>query len=156
MVAVDRESWARTRMMDRFALRVPAAVAQGITASFTAADRYIEGYNIRMDRLLAEDGSRPFPEGLRLITHWGLRDELKARYADADGPPRQRMIQKVMERIIRQEIPAAVIDNPLLDWNPYTNAVTVESGLNPGDVVVTAGVQALRPGQKVRPIETKS
>jgi RND family efflux transporter MFP subunit len=36
------------------------------------------------------------------------------------------------------------------------NAVQVESGLNPGDVVVTAGVQALRPGQKVRPIETKS
>jgi RND family efflux transporter MFP subunit len=36
------------------------------------------------------------------------------------------------------------------------SAVQVESGLNPGDVVVTAGVQALRPGQKVRPIETKS
>lgn len=36
------------------------------------------------------------------------------------------------------------------------NAVQVESGLNPGDVVVTAGVQALRPGQKVRLIETKS
>jgi len=28
--------------------------------------------------------------------------------------------------------------------------VVVTSGLNPGDVVVTAGVQALRPGQKVR------
>jgi membrane fusion protein, multidrug efflux system len=27
--------------------------------------------------------------------------------------------------------------------------VQVESGLNPGDVVVTAGVQVLRPGQKV-------
>jgi hypothetical protein len=26
----------------------------------------------------------------------------------------------------------------------------VDSGLSPGDVVVTAGVQALRPGQKVR------
>ena len=30
------------------------------------------------------------------------------------------------------------------------NTVQVASGLNPGDVVVTAGVQALRPGQKVR------
>ena len=30
------------------------------------------------------------------------------------------------------------------------NRVEVASGLNPGDVVVTAGVQALRPGQKVR------
>jgi RND family efflux transporter MFP subunit len=32
--------------------------------------------------------------------------------------------------------------------------VQVASGLNPGDMVVTAGVQALRPGQKVRPLET--
>ena len=37
-----------------------------------------------------------------------------------------------------------------------SNATTVQvaSGLNPGDVVVTAGVQALRPGQKVRLLET--
>ena len=34
--------------------------------------------------------------------------------------------------------------------------VQVASGLNPGDVIVTAGVQALRPGQKVRLLETKS
>lgn len=32
--------------------------------------------------------------------------------------------------------------------------VEVASGLNPGDIVVTAGVQALRPGQKVRLLET--
>ena len=37
-----------------------------------------------------------------------------------------------------------------------SNATTVQvaSGLNNGDVVVTAGVQALRPGQKVRLLET--
>ncbi len=34
--------------------------------------------------------------------------------------------------------------------------VQVASGLNNGDMVVTAGVQALRPGQKVRLLETKS
>lgn len=34
--------------------------------------------------------------------------------------------------------------------------VQVASGLEPGDVVVTAGVQALRPGQKVRPVEASS
>jgi RND family efflux transporter MFP subunit len=33
--------------------------------------------------------------------------------------------------------------------------VQVASGLDPGDVVVTAGVQALRPGQKVRLLESK-
>ncbi len=35
-------------------------------------------------------------------------------------------------------------------------SVQVTSGLNPGDVVVTAGVQALRPGQKVRLLEGRS
>ena len=34
------------------------------------------------------------------------------------------MIAQVMERIVTQTIPAAVIDNPRLDWNPFTNAVT--------------------------------
>jgi RND family efflux transporter MFP subunit len=33
--------------------------------------------------------------------------------------------------------------------------VEIASGLAPGDVVVTAGIQALRPGQKVRLLETK-
>jgi RND family efflux transporter MFP subunit len=33
--------------------------------------------------------------------------------------------------------------------------VEVASGLNVGDVVVTAGIQALRPGQKVRPLEAQ-
>lgn len=32
--------------------------------------------------------------------------------------------------------------------------VRVQSGLNPGDIIVTAGVQALRPGQKVLLLET--
>jgi RND family efflux transporter MFP subunit len=35
------------------------------------------------------------------------------------------------------------------------NRVEVASGLKPGDVVVTAGVQALRPGQKVRLVEKR-
>ena len=35
------------------------------------------------------------------------------------------------------------------------NRVEVASGLNSGDVVVTAGIQALRPGQKVRLLGTK-
>jgi multidrug efflux pump subunit AcrA (membrane-fusion protein) len=33
--------------------------------------------------------------------------------------------------------------------------VVVASGLNPGDIVVTAGVQALRPGQSVRLLESR-
>jgi multidrug efflux pump subunit AcrA (membrane-fusion protein) len=35
-----------------------------------------------------------------------------------------------------------------------TSSVTVVDGLRDGELVVTAGVQALRPGQEVRLIET--
>jgi len=120
----DRETWARSRMMDRFSLRVPASVSLEMTAAFSRADQYIAGYNVRMDRLVDPDGERRFPEGLRLITHWGLRDELKSQYAEGEpGLERQRMILRVMERIVRQQIPERVIDNADVLWAPATNGV---------------------------------
>lgn len=121
----DREIWARSRFMDRFALRVPATVQQEITRVFTATEQYVSSYNIRLDRLVTPAGERLFPEGLRLISHWGLRDELASYYVEQNpaGLARQRTILRVMERIVRQEIPAAVIDNPDLVWDPETNAV---------------------------------
>src|ERR1043166_4260492 len=33
------------------------------------------------------------------------------------------MIQQVMERIVTQTIPAVVVNNPAVDWNPVTNDV---------------------------------
>ncbi len=119
----DREAWARSRMMDRFALRIPAALFLEVTRAFNAADRYIAEYNLRLDRVVTPGGERPFPEGLRLISHWGLRDDLASRYAEPDGLPRQRLTQRIMERIVRQEVPAAVIDNPDLLWDPVENRV---------------------------------
>ena len=124
----SREEWARSRMMDRFAVRVPPEVVQQITRATSDADRYIAEYNVRMDRLVTPQGERLFPDGLRLITHWGLRDELKSHYATSDGLRRQRMIVTVMERVVRQEIPLAVIDNPDLLWCPDNNEVRLLSG----------------------------
>lgn len=107
--------------------RVPADVAAKTAEALARAEDYIAGYNVYMHHLLTPAGERPFPPGLRLISHWNLRDELKARYADKDGLARQRMIQLVMERIVRQEIPAAIINNPLLDWEPRANTVSMSS-----------------------------
>lgn len=124
--AWDRDAWARSVMMDRFACRVPAAATQAANRVATAAEEYVSTYNIRLDRLLTASGERPFPEGLRLISHWGLRDQLASHYADpepAGALARQRLILRVMERIVRQEIPAAVIDNSDLLWEPESNTV---------------------------------
>ncbi|HEY3176637.1 MAG TPA: hypothetical protein VGK94_12855 [Candidatus Polarisedimenticolia bacterium] len=136
----SRRRWAETRLAQGFSTRVPAEVNQKISRAFSSADTYISTYNIVMHHLLDDQGRRLFPEKLRLITHWGLRDELKAHYADPDGVAKQRMIQKVMERIVRQEIPAAVIDNPLLDWAPFANKVTASGvkDLQPRDAAMSA------------------
>jgi hypothetical protein len=120
-----RAQWAGDRLAGRFARRVPAEVQQEISSAGSAADLYISGYNLWMHHVLEPDGQRLFPQGKRLITHWNLRDELKAAYADPTfGLARQRTIGKVMERIVTQTIPAAVIDNPRLDWSPATNEVS--------------------------------
>lgn len=120
----SRQEWAVARLTGRFARRVPASVQLEVAAAQAAADLYTADYNLWMHHVLAEDGARLFPSGKRLISHWNLRDELKANYADKDGLAKQRTIVKLMERIVTQTIPAAVIDNPRVDWNPFTNAVT--------------------------------
>ncbi|MGD2066621.1 MAG: hypothetical protein PVI43_05575, partial [Candidatus Bathyarchaeota archaeon] len=125
----SRKKWAEVRLVEHFINRVPAAAEQKRTEAYTLSDDYISNYNIYMHNLLDTSGQRLFPVGLKLISHWGLRDELKAQYANPEGSglPRQRMIQQVMERIITQEIPEIVVDNPDVDWNPFTNTV-FESG----------------------------
>ena len=122
----SRREWAEVRLAQRFGKRIPAEVNQAISEAQAEAELYINEYKICMHHLLDGKEQRPFPPRLRLITHWNLRDEIKAQYADtAHGLPRQRMIQRVMERIIDQSIPQAVINNPRVDWDPYGNTVKV-------------------------------
>jgi hypothetical protein len=119
-----RRQWAEARLTGRFDTRIPGDIAAAITATGAEADAYIAGYNVWMHHVVDDAGQRRWPSGKRLISHWNLRDELKANYADADAVAKQRTIVKIMERIVTQTIPAAVIDNPRLDWNPFTNEVT--------------------------------
>jgi hypothetical protein len=123
----SRRQWAEARLAQRFARRIPAQVNLEISEATSAADRYISAYNIWMHHLLDEKGQRLFPEKLRLISHWNLRDELKGNYSEKNGIVKQRMIQQVMERIVTQTIPEAVVDNPTVDWKPYSNTVTASN-----------------------------
>lgn len=119
-----RQEWAEVRLAGRFARRIPARVQQQIATAVSAGERYIAGYNIWMHHLVDDKGERLFPKGLRLISHWNLRDEIRADYADPKALAKQRLIAQVMDRIVTQSIPAAVIDNPRLDWDPVRNAVS--------------------------------
>ena len=119
-----RRQWAETRLAERFSKRIPADVNLAIAQAGADAGNYIARYNVWMYHLVDDKGQRIFPPKMRLLNHWNLRDEIKADYGDAqNGLTKQRMIQQVMERIVRQSIPLVVIDNPQVDWNPFTNEV---------------------------------
>ncbi len=140
-----RRQWAEARLAQRFSKRVPAEVNQAIAQAQAEADHYISEYNIWMYHVVgsADEGRGPstraaktaalaqddkalrlFPKGMRLLSHWNLRDEIKADYDVAqNGLAKQRTMQQVMERIVTQTIPAEVINNPQVDWNPWTNEV---------------------------------
>jgi len=120
----SRRQWAEARLALRYARRLPTEVQQAVSQASAEADQYIADYNIYMHHLVDENGKRLFPPGLRLLSHWNLRDEIKADYSDAkEGLAKQRVIQRVMERIVEQSIPQVVIDNPHVDWDPVSNKV---------------------------------
>jgi hypothetical protein len=117
----SRREWAMARIGDYYTSRVPATLIQNYVAINTAADAYIDNYNIYMGNLIDTNGEKLFPADLRLISHWGLRDELKSNYADENGIEKQKMVYAVMKRIIDQTIPEKVINSDSYDWNPFTN-----------------------------------
>jgi len=93
----SRRQWAEVRLAERFAKRIPANVNLDYAAASAKAGQYIANYNIWTHHLLDTQGRRLFPAGQRLLSHWNLRDEIKADYADATaGLVRQRMLQRVM------------------------------------------------------------
>jgi len=119
-----RRQWAETRLAEYFSKRIPADVNLAISKATAEASQYISEYNIWMHHLIDDQGRRLFPARMRLLSHWNLRDEIKADYQDSqNGLAKQRLIEKVMEHIVDQTIPESVINNPQLDWNPFSNDV---------------------------------
>ena len=148
----SRRDWAEARLTGRFVRRVPGPVNLRITTAESAGERYIASYNLWMHHILDERGQRLFPKGLRLISHWNLRDQIRADYGDAEkGLARQRTISRVMERIVEQSLPQAIIDNPRLDWNPFNNEVqpapkdTIEANAPPERPVAGGDVTSREP-----------
>ncbi len=122
---LSRRQWAEARLAKAFSMRIPGEVGQAMTRALAKADDYIANYNVHTSALVDASGAEVFPGGPKLISHWGLRDHIKALYADpVKNVGAQRVIEAVMERIVRQEIPAAVVDNPDVRWNPLTNRLS--------------------------------
>ena len=128
----NRQQWAFARMGDSFTSRVPASVVQNASQILSDADNYISNYNIYMGHLVNDKGETLFPADMKLITHWGLRDELKSNYADTvRGIEKQEMIYTVIKRIIDQSIPSEVINNDEYTWNPVVNKIFKQDNEQP-------------------------
>lgn len=121
----DRLAWAYARLGDIFTSRIPADVQQAFSSVNSDADVYIANYNIYAGHLFSKEEKHIFPEDMVLLSHWNLRDEIKANYNKGnEGLEKQQTIYEVMKRIISQEIPLEVINSGDYDWNPYTNTVS--------------------------------
>ncbi|MBN2350191.1 MAG: hypothetical protein JXJ22_15235 [Bacteroidales bacterium] len=118
--------WAMARLGDKYSSRVPAILLQQYADVLTKADAYISDYNIYAGKLVTDDFKSIFPEDLKLISHWGLRDELKSNYKAENGFQKQQMIYTVMRRIILQEIPAEVVNSDRYTWNPDANTLYLD------------------------------
>ncbi|MDA8244559.1 MAG: hypothetical protein M0025_10630 [Elusimicrobia bacterium] len=121
--AWTRAEWARVRLAQRFAHRVPSEVRRAVSRAYSEAEQYIGSYNILPGAVAAPGGEPLGPKGLRLISHWGLRDTLKSLYAEEGGAAKQRVYQTVMERIITQDIPAAAVNSDRKVWDPEANTL---------------------------------
>ena len=118
--------WGYARLGDVFSSRVPSELVQQSSKVAAETDAYIADYNIYMGHLLNKNNQKLFPENMVLLSHWNLRDEIKANYANKEiGFEKQGLIYQVMQRIVDQSIPKVVINSGKQDWNPITNEVTV-------------------------------
>ncbi|MDP4208730.1 MAG: hypothetical protein Q8928_07960 [Bacteroidota bacterium] len=119
----SREQWAMARLGELSKSRIPGELYLKFGDVNTQADSYISEYNIFMGNLINNKQEHLFPADMKLISHWGLRDELKANYNTPNGLEKQRMIYTVMNRIINQDIPSQVINSGKYNWNPLSNTV---------------------------------
>lgn len=113
-----RQEWAFARMGDVFTTRIPASVNTRMAQSLANAENYIADYNIYMGNLRTEDDRALWPEDKILLSHWNLRDELKALYGTEGGQEKQEMIYRVMQRIVDQTIPQAAVNGKDYEWKP--------------------------------------
>ena len=118
--------WGYARLGDVFSSRVPSELVQQASKVAAEGDVYIADYNIYMGNLLNDNNQKLFPENMVLLSHWNLRDEIKANYANKEvGFKKQALIYQVMQRIVDQSIPQMVINSGKQDWNPATNEVFI-------------------------------
>ena len=124
----SRAEWARVRIGDMFDYRPdPDKEPAPIELPDDLRD-YTSLYILSMDHVLSSDMKILFPEGTRLNSHNGLRDEIKGLYSREQPLERQEMISTIVMHIINQTIPQCMIGETDFYWEPEANRVFIREG----------------------------
>jgi hypothetical protein len=113
-----RKDWAMARLGNTFSERVPASAHRELGRIMVEVGDYTNEYNLFVDKIRI-CGEQVIKGASKLISHWGLRDHIKALYAEPDSLEAQRTLYWVMDSIVRQTIPRNVINNPNVEWDPF-------------------------------------
>jgi hypothetical protein len=126
--------WGYVRLGDYFHSRVPANLLQNISTAVANADSYIANYNIPMWYIADNQGNSYWSHGMKLISHWGLRDEIKASYSEGNrGYVKQQIIYGIMKAIINQTIPMEILrESEEYQWRPVSNKSYLEKVVEVG------------------------
>lgn len=118
----SRKNWATNRMAQKFVSRVPSSIGQMITNTYSKCAEYVYSYNIEIDKVVDKNNKKIFNEKLKLISHWGLRDQIKIYYSknDEENLNKQRTIYKVMENVVSGNVCEEFInEKEKKDYNPF-------------------------------------
>jgi len=116
-----RSDWAMIRLGDYFSDRQSSDFKAEAVDEVKEFEKNIGKYFFRMDHICAPDGSFPFPHGLTLHSHFGLRDNLKEEYTRPGGLVRQEITGKIVAHITQGTVPDAFILDTSTFWNPWTD-----------------------------------
>ncbi len=122
--AWSHERWARARIAQSFGPRIPKELSQKARMIGHASSQWVAKFHIPVGRLIDATGKRWYAEDRALLTHWLVREEIKAQYNTDGGLARQRALSHVLGRAIDGTIPKAVMNREeSSDWCAARNTL---------------------------------
>lgn len=120
----DLDRWAAARIAQAFGARIPQELSQRARTIGHACSQWVSHFHIPVGTLVDSTSSRWYPEDRALLTHWLVREEIKAQYNSPTGVTRQRALASVMSRAIDGTIPESVMNRTSkADWNCQDNTI---------------------------------
>ena len=122
----SRAAWAARRIGDLGREVIPAKLLAKLSQAQTGVENFISAYNLNLDKFDFGDRRIRFPNGTRLISHWGLRDTMTSLHGKPHALIKQRAILDLMRRVVDGEIPREVLDDPNVGWNIPERTITTK------------------------------